>query len=177
MRIVLMAVVTLDGKLARTEAQFVNWSSKEDKRLFMQTTKAAGVVIMGDNTYKTMAQPLPGRLHIVLTTDRSDKTDQPGVVEFTSDAPPAIVAGLAARGYTTAVLGGGSQINSLFLQHDLVDEIWLTVEPRIFGVGINLLSGTSFDLRARLIHLEQLNPDTVHLRYSLREPAGKEEAT
>ena len=171
MRIILLAAVTLDGKIARNSAQFVDWSSREDKRLFARTSREAGVIILGHNTYKTLPAPLPGRLHVVLTTSPAGLIDQPGVVEFTSAPPPAIVADLAARGYTSVVLGGGSRINALFLAHDLVDEIWLTVEPRIFGEGISLFGGGPFDRRARLIHVEQLNADAVHLRYSLRPAA------
>jgi len=168
MRIICLAALTLDGKLARTAEHFVNWSSKEDKRLFMRTSKEAGVLIVGHNTYKTLPGPLPGRLHMVLTTHPAAQMAIPGVVEFTSAAPPAVVADLAARGYTSAVLGGGGQINRLFLEYDLIDEIWLTVEPLIFGDGVGLFAGQPLDRRARLIHLEQLNADAVHLRYSLR---------
>jgi dihydrofolate reductase len=168
MHIICLAAVTIDGKLARTPEHFVDWSSREDKRIFMRASKEAGVLIIGHNTYKTLPAPLPGRLHIVMTTTTAGKTPIPGQVEFTSAAPPAVVADLAARGYTRAVVGGGGLINSMFLQHDLIDELWVTVEPLIFGGGIDLFAGVPFDRRARLLHLEQLNADTIHLRYSLR---------
>jgi dihydrofolate reductase len=168
MRVLLLAALTLDGKIARTHVDFVNWSSKEDKRLFMHTTKEAGVLILGHNTYKTFPAPLPGRLHIVLTRSPAEQTPVPGVVEFTNADPRAIVDDLAARGYATAVLGGGGGINRLFLAHDLVDEIWLTVEPVIFGTGVALFEGEPFERRAQLIRQEPLGPGGVHLRYSLR---------
>jgi dihydrofolate reductase len=168
MRVLLLAALTLDGKIARTHVDFVNWSSKEDKGLFMRTTKEAGVLILGHNTYKTFPAPLPGRLHIVLTRSPAEQTPVPGVVEFTNADPRAIVDDLAARGYATAVLGGGGGINRLFLAHDLVDEIWLTVEPVIFGTGVALFEGEPFERRAQLIHQEPLGPGGVHLRYSLR---------
>ncbi len=169
MKIMLLAAITLDGKIARNETHFVDWSSREDKRLFFATSKRAGVIILGHNTYKTLPAPLPGRLHVVLTTNLSDKKDIPGEVEFTSAPPAQIVADLEGRGYSEAVLTGGAQVNALFLRSGLVDEIWLTVEPFIFGVGIDVFRGVQFDLRARLIHVEQLNDGgSVHLRYSLR---------
>nr|AIA16162.1 RibD C-terminal domain protein [uncultured bacterium] len=171
MKIMLLAAVTLDGKIARNEHHFVDWSSREDKKMFFATSKQAGVIIVGHNTYKTLPAPLPGRLHVVLTTNTADKVAVPGQVEFTSDPPEKIVADLEARGYTEAVLTGGAQINALFLKAGLVDEVWLTVEPLIFGVGIDLFRGTPFDVRARLIHMEQLNDGgTLHLRYSLHSP-------
>ena len=170
MKIILLAVVTIDGKLARDEHHFVDWSSPEDKRLFFSTTKKAGVLIVGHNTFRTFPSPLPGRLHVVLTRDTSDKVDVPGVVEYTSKAPHEIVAGLEARGYSEAVMAGGAGANALFLEAGLIDEIWLTIEPLIFGTGIDLFKGAEFDLRASLISVEQLNErGTVHLKYRVNK--------
>nr|AIA15695.1 RibD C-terminal domain protein [uncultured bacterium] len=169
MKIILMAAVTLDGKIARNEAHFVDWSSREDKKLFYATSKRARVLILGNNTFKTFPSPLPGRLHVVLTSTTDDKQDTPGLIEYTNATPEQIVADIEARGYTEAVLTGGAQVNALFLRSNLIDEIWLTVEPLIFGLGIDLFRGAQFDLRARLIHVEKLNDTgTVHLRYTLR---------
>nr|AIA13922.1 RibD C-terminal domain protein [uncultured bacterium] len=169
MKIMLLAAVTLDGKIARNELHFVDWTSKEDKKLFFDTSKRAGVIILGNNTYKTLPIPLRGRLHVVLTRTPEEKESMPGAVEYTDRSPEEIVADLEARGYTEAVLTGGAQINALFLKSGLVDEVWLTVEPLLFGVGIDLFRGVEFDERATLIHVERLNEGgTVHLRYSLR---------
>lgn len=169
MKIILLAAMTIDGKIARNETHLVDWSSREDKRLFFATTKHAGVIIMGNNTFKTLASPLPGRLHIVLTATVEGKISVTGAVEYTSQTPEEIVAALETRGYTEAVLAGGAQVNTLFLKAGLVDELWLTVEPLIFGVGIDLFRGVELDVRARLVHFEQLNEaGAVHLRYSLR---------
>jgi dihydrofolate reductase len=169
-KIILLAVVTIDGKLARNEHQLVDWSSAEDKKLFFSTTRKAGVLIVGHNTFRTFRSPLPGRLHVVLTRDTSDKVDVPGVVEYTDKAPQEIVASLEARGYSEAVMAGGAGANALFLKAGLVDEIWLTIEPLIFGAGIELFRGAEFDLRASLISIEQLNErGTVHLKYMVNK--------
>jgi dihydrofolate reductase len=123
---------------------------------------------MGHNTFRTFPSPLPGRLHVVLTRDTSDKTDIPGVVEYTDKSPQEIVADLEARGYSEAVMAGGAVANALYLKAGLVDEIWLTVEPLIFGTGIDLFKGVEFDVRAQLVSVEQLNEGgTLHLKYDL----------
>jgi dihydrofolate reductase len=172
MEIILIAAVTLDGKIARNAAHLSNWTSREDKRVFREETRRAGVVILGHNTFKTLARPLSGRLHIVLTRDPSAQAPIPGVVEFTAASPAAIAADLAGRGYARAALVGGAQTNAAFLAADLVDEIWLTVEPLIFGVGVPLFEGTAFDRRARLVSLTPLNADAFLARYSLRPTGG-----
>nr|AIA18575.1 RibD C-terminal domain protein [uncultured bacterium] len=148
MKITLVMVMTLDGKIARNEHHFVDWSSKEDKRIFFGLTKKAGVMIMGHNTFETFTPPLPGRLHVVVTSTTGDKTGIPGQVEYTSASPEEIVASLRERGYEEATLVGGAQINALFLKADLIDEISLTLEPLIFGSGLDLLSRCHFDVPA-----------------------------
>lgn len=168
MEIILMAAVTLDGKIARHAAHLSDWTSPEDKRLFRTETRHAGVIIIGHNTFRTLSRPLPGRLHIVLTRDLADKVNIPGVVEYTTAPPATIAADLAGRGYARAILVGGAQVNALFLAAALVDEIWLTVEPVIFGQGIALFEGVAFDRRARLVSLTPLNADAFLARYSLR---------
>nr|AIA15412.1 RibD C-terminal domain protein [uncultured bacterium] len=179
LRVILLAAITADGKMARNTSHLSDWTSPEDKRVFVAESKRAGVVILGNNTFKTLPRPLPGRLHIVLTTSTADKTDIPGVVEYTSNPPGAIVADLAARGYSSAVLAGGAQINTLFLAHNMVDEIWLTVEPIVFGTGVHVFEGAAFDQRLRLISLEQLNQNTFLAKYSTRveEAAGTSNLT
>jgi dihydrofolate reductase len=170
MKIILVMVTTIDGKIARNEHQFVDWSSKEDKRLFSNLTRKAGVIILGHNTFETFSPPLPGRLHIVVTSTTEGKTNIPGQVEYTSASPEEIVADLEARGYKEAALTGGAQINALFLKAGLIDEISLTVEPLIFGSGLDLFRGAEFDVNARLLGVEKLNESgTLHLRYSLRQ--------
>jgi dihydrofolate reductase len=168
MEIILMAAVTLDGKIARHAAHLSDWTSPEDKKLFRAETRRAGVIIIGHNTFRTLRRPLPGRLHIVLTRDLADKVSIPGVVEYTTAAPATIAADLAGRGFERAVLVGGAQVNALFLAADLVDELWLTVEPVIFGQGVGLFAGLAFDRRARLISLTPLNADAFQARYRLR---------
>jgi dihydrofolate reductase len=169
MKITLVMVTTIDGKIARNEHHFVDWSSREDKRVFFGATKKAGVLIVGHNTFQTFSAPLPGRLHIVITSTTDDKTNIPGVVEYTSAPPEEIVADLEARGYEEAALTGGAQVNALFLKAGLIDELSLTIEPLIFGSGLDLFRGAEFDVRAELLSVEKLNDSgTLHLRYGLR---------
>ena len=60
---------------------------------------------------------------------------------------------------------GGSTINRLFLEADLVDRIWLTLEPEIFGAGRRLVDGP-VNGRFRFEETELLGDSTVLLKYS-----------
>ncbi len=167
MRVLLLAAITVDGKIARESHEIISWSSPEDKRLFSQVSQEAGVLIMGRNTYETLERPLPNRLHIVLTHKPADGPF-PEHVEFTSAPPARIREDLEKRGFQTAILAGGASAYRSFIEAGAVDELWLTLEPLIFGGGISLL-GDSFDsrwnLQLSLIQSRLLNESSLQLRY------------
>ena len=168
MKIIILTVMTLDGKIARNEHHFSDWSSKEDKRIFSATTRKVGVMIVGRNTFDTLPSLLPGRLHIVLTTHTEGKTTSR--VNWSTPANRRKRSWPASKRAVTRRLWWRRRAGKRPLsQSRHGGRIWLTVEPLIFGSGIDLVRGFDFDLRARLISVEKLNENgTVHLRYSLR---------
>jgi dihydrofolate reductase len=165
MRVLLLAAVTVDGKIARGSHEVIDWSSPEDKRMFMGLSREAGVLIMGRRTYETLEQPLAGRRHIVLT--RTPARPAPTLVEFTSAPPAQILADLERRGYETAIVAGGADIYRLFVDAGLVDELWLTIEPLAFGSGLSLLGNTPLNLRLRFLGSDLLNESSLQLRYQI----------
>lgn len=167
MKVLLLAAVTLDGRIARSSHELADWSSHEDKRLFATLSKSAGVVIMGRNTYETMPSPLPGRFNVVLTSG-TPPAGAPDGVEFWSGSPQDVVEKLARRGYTSAVLAGGARTYREFLDAGLVSELWLTLEPLAFGGGISLFGDAPLQARFQLIECQRLGASAVHLRYGLQ---------
>ncbi|MBI3120028.1 MAG: dihydrofolate reductase family protein [Candidatus Kerfeldbacteria bacterium] len=169
MKIVLVMVATADGVISKRIDQTVDWSSKEDKKIFIEETKKLGTIIMGSTTYRVIGRHLPGRLNVVLTSDPAKFANQtiPGELEFMCGTPQEIVGVLEKRGVTSAALIGGPTTNAAFLKAGLVNELLLSIEPRIFGMGINLSEGQDLDLRLKLLEHRLLNPDVVLLRYQI----------
>lgn len=167
MRVVTLAVMTADGRIAQLSSGFVDWSSREDKRMFAQVTRRVGVVIMGRTTYELLPSPLAGRLTIVLTTHPEGQTAQSGSVEFMSGTPKDIIAVLAARGYAEAVVAGGASVYQAFLEAGAVDELWLTIEPLLFGDGLPLLHRELPVIGMRLLDVVRLADNTVQLKYRI----------
>ena len=163
--VTLIMAITADGKIAKSSSHLTNWTSKEDKAFFMSETKKAGVVIMGKNTYNTFKRPLPNRLNIVLT--REEQVSIPGQLEFKNASPKEILDELGQRGYERVALIGGASINGAFLEAGLIDEILLTIEPRLFGKGLDIFSDIDCDIALSLISIKQLNKDVLCLHYKL----------
>lgn len=164
MKITLVAAMGADGRIATDRDQLTDWTSQEDKRFFVMKTKEAGVVIMGRRTFQTIGEPLAERLNIVMTRQEAPFDDVPGVVECTRESPNAVVRSLESRGYTEAVVAGGREIFSAFLDANLVTDIYLTIEPLIFGEGVPFVEGIR-SKRLQLLSVDKLGEQSVLLHY------------
>ncbi|PIP26704.1 MAG: dihydrofolate reductase [Candidatus Moranbacteria bacterium CG06_land_8_20_14_3_00_40_12] len=164
MKIIMIMAMTLDGKIAKSSDHFPDWTSKEDKKYFAKVSKEAGVVIMGDKTFFTFPAPLKDRLNVVFTLEENPKPV--AGVKWVKGEPEDVVRELKSMNYKSVVLGGGSFVNGLFLQHKLIDEIHITVEPKIFGEGLSLFKG-DFNVNLKLIAIEKINANSVVLKYGV----------
>lgn len=160
----MVMAATLDGRIAKTSSHFPDWTSREDKKFFQRVSKEAGVVIMGDKTFATFPSPLKDRLNVVFTMEEN----QPVIegVKWVKGAPEEVMAELEKMGYETAILGGGAAVNGMFLEKKLIDEIYVTIEPKIFGDGLSLFKG-DFDVDLKLKEIEKINDDSVVLKYEV----------
>jgi len=159
-----MMAMTADGKIAKSSDHFPNWTSKEDKKMFMEVTKEHGTVIMGDKTFFTFPKPLPDRLNVVFTLlENPPETEN---VKWVGGDPEQVLLELKKMGYKSAVLGGGKYMNSQFLEKKLIDEIWLTIEPKIFGDGLGVFSG-DFNIDLKLLDVEKINENSVVVKYKV----------
>lgn len=167
MKLTLMMVITADGIVARSASHNADWSSVEDKKRFVRETKRIGTLIMGSTTYRAIGRHLPKRLNVILTSDPSkyaDKTIE-GELEFMSGSPEEILKRLEDRGIQEAVVAGGPSTNQQFLKAGLVDEVQLTIEPKLFGGGMTFAMGGELDVDLELQAVEKLNTNTLWVKY------------
>jgi dihydrofolate reductase len=164
MKVTLVMAITLDGKIGKASDHLANWTSSEDKKQFIDITKRAGVIIMGKNTFNTFKQPLKDRLNVVFTDDK----DLPIIdnVMWASGEIKPVLEELENKGYKEVVLGGGSYLNTLFLKQGLVDEMIITIEPKVFGMGLSLFK-EEFDIDLELLDIKKLNNNTINLHYKV----------
>lgn len=163
MKIILIAALSADGFIGKTANHLADWTSKEDKKLFVELTKKAGVVVMGRNTYETIGRALPGRLNVVYTSKPLDNPE----VRTTQEPPSELINRLAKEGYREIAVCGGQAVYEMFLVDNLVDELYITIEPVLFGSGISI-SKNFIDNQLELIESKKLNDDTLNLHYKVR---------
>lgn len=171
MKITLIAAISLDGFITRHNETGSAFTSPEDKRYFNQAVQDFDCLIFGGENYRVSSNWIrnrlkPEQLKIVLTRNPAAwKTETiSGDLEFTDADIPELIEQLRSRGIRTVCVLGGGQIYGLFLQAGAIDEIWLTVELRLFGTGVKLATA-KLDLRADLLSVDQLNESTLLLKY------------
>jgi len=170
MKVLLLMAMTIDGRIGKGPDHFPDWTGREDKRRFAALTRQAGVVIMGSRTFDTIGAPLPGRKNIVMTRNRERRSVWPNLV-FCDQPPRELLSDLAQEGFDTAILAGGAMINSLFARQGLIDEIEVTIAPKIFGGGPSLFT-EAISLELELMSMERIDANLVCLRYRVPRPGG-----
>jgi dihydrofolate reductase len=168
MKVFIIAAMSADGFIGYdVNHRSLDWRSKEDAAFFIKTTKEAGVIVMGSTTYNTfrVRQAPPGR-RLIVYTSRPESITGAGV-ETTNEKPEALIKRLKSEGATAVAISGGATINKLFLDSGLVDELYLTIEPVLFGRGVPLFND-AVNERLLLLENRKLGDNTILLHYSIK---------
>lgn len=169
MKVVVAAVVSLDGKLTRHDDPDVSsWASKEDHEHFTALVSSSPVIVMGSGTYEVMKDNLelsPDKLRVVLTSKPADYQDRVvnGQLEFQQSNPKEFISDIEKRGFNEVLVAGGEKMITDFLESGVVTEIYLTIEPRIFGEGKSFVANALLDVKLKLIEQKTLNSNGSQL--------------
>jgi dihydrofolate reductase len=182
MHVFLIAAISIDGQIGQAKDQVSTaWTSKEDKQFFVQRTKQAGVMVLGSQTFQTFNRLLPGRAMIIYTRNvekfrqrvsfqveeitKETKTIENSEVLYATTLSPAELVDLLAKiGKQELAICGGSSIYAQFMQAGLVETLYLTVEPIVFGKGVPLFS-EPLQTQLELKEVKNLSSQTLLLEY------------
>lgn len=174
MRITMIMISSVDGKTTQGNNKNVYlWSSPEDQKHFFSLIKKNNLIVMGRATYdvsKPVIKIEKGKLRIVLTRSPKKHLNQTikGQLEFTDESPEKLVKKLSLLGYKKMLLVGGGTINGLFLKQNLVDELYLTIEPKLFGKGKNIIEEQLLNTSLKFVSVKKMNKiGTLLLKYKI----------
>ena len=177
MHITLIMVSTVNGKITHSDdPDETGWSSTEDQTLFSSLKQTHNLIVMGSETYlanKKRMKLQNNVLRIVFTRNpKKYRTNEVTYrLEFVNTAPKKLVHNLESRGYTKMLLVGGSEVNALFFKNNLIDKLHLTIEPRMFGLGKNIIAEQDYAVQLQLVSVEKLNDSgTLHAIYQVIKP-------
>jgi dihydrofolate reductase len=178
MKVILIDVSTLDGKLTKWNSNTnYEWSSPEDFAHFQKVKSQNNLLVMGSGTFNAVRndktaglKPETERLRVILTSKPENyrKFAVPGQMEFSNETPGQLVHRLEKLGYKQMLLVAGSKVATSFFKERLIDELWLTVEPKIFGTGEPLVQEEMLYISLKLRTIKKLNPQgTLLLKYTI----------
>jgi dihydrofolate reductase len=172
MKTILIFVSTLDGKITKWNDPHVRlWSSHQDQDYYKRIWNESSLIVMGSNTFHAdQMDPSPNHHILIMTKDpvKYKSLEIPGQIEFTSESPVELTARFEKQGFDQMLVVGGPHVATSFLKEQLIDELWLTFEPKIFGTGGSLVTEENLDINLRLIYWEKVNDQgTLITRYAV----------
>jgi dihydrofolate reductase len=161
MKAILVFVSTVDGKVTKWGNPDVRmWTSGSDKEYFKDLWNKSRLIVMGRNTYNVeIIEPSSKHVFIIMTNHPLEykEVEISGQLEFTDESPVKLYKRFERAGHERMLVVGGANIATSFLRQQLIDELWLTIEPRIFGTGGNFVVEERLDINLKIISSEIVN--------------------
>lgn len=173
MKVILATVTSLDGKSTKWYQPPKLWASKEDQLYFKSLIAQNNLIVMGKNTFNVSRndiKPSKNKLRVVVVRNLEEINDLTvsNQLEFTNEQPGQLVKRLSNLGYKQMLLVSGPKLNTSFFKSKLINEIWLTLEPNIFGMGLGLVDQEKLDVKLKLLSVKKLNSQgTLLLKYQV----------
>ncbi len=160
-----------------------------ERRAELAKTRPILYLVVSGHPTPELAHPLVDSAYtstVLVTTERADiptvLEDTVTVWRFGKEQVDLrqLMAKLRQEGYETAMMEGGPTTFTAFLQDGLLDELFLTIAPKIFGgtqeTTLTLTEGPLFPpetvQRLKLISAQPVNNE-VFLRYQITEIGGR----
>lgn len=173
-KIKLYIAASIDGYIAESDGD-LDWLMKypvnaETNYGYDDFFKSIDTVIMGGRTYRDILNmdftwPYKDKKTYVLTRNPQKSKDD---IHFISDNIIEFVSELRNEGRKDIWLVGGGEIISLFLSHELIDEMIITTIPVILGDGIALFPKISKTSKWETIDFQKYSNDVTQIHYAIK---------
>ena len=166
MKVILYMAISVNGMIAKSDDD-TSWISQKEWNSYSVAVRSAGCLIVGRKTYHILTkQPEFAELKdvkLVVVSEEDFETTAPNhlVAHSTKEALELL------KDFKEVIVAGGCILNASFLVENLVDEIYLDVEPVAFGKGIRLFAERDFEVKLELISIKNLSPDELQLHYKV----------
>jgi dihydrofolate reductase len=166
MKIILFAAISANGMIAKSDDD-TSWVSKEEWDTYSAAVRSAGCLIVGRRTYHILTKQPEfvefKDVKLVAVSKKDFQTLAPN--HFVAHSPREALALL--KGFKEVVVAGGGILNASFLAENLVNEIYLDVEPIILGDGIPVFKDKNFERKLKFIGQKKITDNEIQLHYEV----------
>ncbi len=162
---------TIDGYIAgpKDEIDWLNDAGTPDYD-YKKNYDSIDTTIMGNSTYKVTLTapkfPYQDKNNYVFTKNKLLRDTS--YVKFISDDIGAFVRSLKQKSGKDIWLVGGGQINTIMLNHGLIDEMILIIFPLILGEGIPLFAPSAPLSKFKIISCKTYDTGLIQWRLERR---------
>ncbi|MBI2613716.1 MAG: dihydrofolate reductase family protein [Candidatus Levybacteria bacterium] len=158
--------ITGNGYIAK-ENDDTSWISKVEWDSYSSIVRKAGNLIIGHRTYGILTKQPEfvefKKIKIIIVSHKNFKTLNSNhiIAKTTKEALRLL------KGFENIIVAGGGTLNTSFIAGNLVDEIYLDIEPIVFGKGIRLFGKADFETKLKLLDIKKLSDNEVQLHYQV----------
>ncbi len=166
MKVILYMAISLNGMIAEQNDD-TSWISPEEWNSYSLTVRKAGNLIVGHRTYNILTkQPEFAELKdvkCIVVSQKDFEVINPN--HLVAHSPKEALELL--KDFEKAILAGGGMLNASFLAENLVDEIYLDIEPIALGNGIPLFRGQDFSRKLKFLGQKTITDNEIQLHYEV----------
>jgi len=162
MKVICSMVMSLDGFIADSNCKTV--SGPDDWAVFAKQAKNYKNFVIGRGTNRKGTLDSIDCEYRVMVSSRP--YDNPNFIHAKS--PRAVLELLKGKVDTVYLVGGGT-LNASFAHDNLIDELVITIVPRVIGAGIRLFGEAGVSLELKLLKEETLDNDSTRLTYQVQK--------
>jgi dihydrofolate reductase len=169
----LYTATSLDGFIARPDGN-IDWLTSvpnPDQGDYGYSDLLAGIetIIMGRKTYDDVLGfgipwPYAGFKTYIVTTHKDFKPSTEDTFVLSTNWKEAVLD-LKHENTKDIWLMGGGQLNTAFINEGLLDQMIITIVPKMIGEGIRLFAQYPAELEWTLVNVQSFNTGLVNLTY------------
>lgn len=159
---------TVNGIIAKNDDS-ADFLTKEEAASYTAAVLQAGAVIVGRRTYEVLSEQPEfqvfiknGVKFVVVSEKGVEMKDENHKVAATPQEAVRMLAG-----EEEVIVAGGGKLNASFIKENLVDELFIDIEPALVGKGISLFDSQDFDRKLRLLGTKMITDQEIQLHYAV----------
>lgn len=149
-KVILFISTSVDGFIAKKD-RGVDWLCTDEDYGFQKFQQTIDTTLMGNTTYKQVVNfgcnSIFSEKNFVFSREKHKDTNE---VEFITEDIPKFVLSLKQKHGKDIWLIGGSEINTLLIRNNLIDEIVVNIHPVILGEGIPIFANSKKEKKLHL---------------------------
>lgn len=172
----LYIATTIDGYIARPDGN-IDWLTslpypENGDYGYTDLLNSIEAAIMGRKTYEEMLGfgiewPYKNLKTYIVTSDKDYQVATPNTFVIHSDLKKTVIE-IKSKAHKDIWLIGGGQLISSFLENNLLEQMILTIVPKILGEGIRLFPDRTKESDWKITKVEPFTTGLVNLTYDIQ---------